>query len=243
MDNGSSYENTGYGSNGQRGWNQFQKGLNYGDSLFDARQRLVISPLYIVPKFAGSNYSFMNLAVAGWEVSGITTLATGFPYDISYAGATSLSLYCSADFSFYACPDVPNQVASATFGNPRIRNGVTGNSVYITNAQSNAANSASKAGFTTGPAAFTAETLGSFGNVHRDPYHGPGINNTNMILAKNFSLVPERNVTLQMRMESDNVFNHTQFSNPTSSFTSGSFGIISSAASARQTQLAAKIYF
>jgi len=91
--------------------------------------------------------------------------------------------------------------------------------------------------------AFTPETLGSFGNVHRDPYHGPGINNTNMILAKNFMLVPERNISLQMRIESDNVFNHTQFSNPTSSFTSGNFGVITSAAAARQTQLAAKIYF
>ena len=44
-------------------------------------------------------------------------------------------------------------------------------------------------------------------------------------------------------MESDNVFNHTQFSNPTSTFGSGTFGMITSAAAARQTQLAAKFYF
>ena len=29
--------------------------LNYGDSAFDVRNRLVFSPLYIVPKFAGSD--------------------------------------------------------------------------------------------------------------------------------------------------------------------------------------------
>jgi len=51
-------------------------------------------------------------------------------------------------------------------------------------------------------------------------------------------------------MESDNVFNHTQFNNPTSTWTdtvtnstTTSFGQISAAATARQTQLAVKIYF
>jgi hypothetical protein len=39
------------------------------------------------------------------------------------------------------------------------------------------------------------------------------------------------------------VFNHTQFNNPTSSFTSSNFGEITTAAAARQTQLGAKIYF
>ena len=240
LDNGSSFENSGFGSSGARGYNQFDQALNFGDSQYDVRHRLVFSPIYRIPTFAGSSHSFRNMALAGWEISGITTVATGFPYDISYAGAASLSLWCSADFNFYACPDVPNQVSKASFGNPRIRQ-ASGNSVYVTNAQSDAAGT--KPGFTSGAAAFTAETLGTFGNTHRNPYHGPGINNTNMILAKNFDLVPEHNISIQLRMESDNVFNHTQFSNPTSSFTSSNFGVITSAASARQTQLAAKIYF
>ncbi len=240
LDNGSSFENSGFGSNGARGYNQFNQALNYGDSQFDVRHRLVFAPIYRIPSFAGSGYSFKNVALAGWEISGIVSVATGFPYDISYAGATSLSLWCSANWNFYACPDVPNQTGPATFGNPRIRQ-KSGNSVYLTNAQSNSGGT--KPGFSSGAAAFQAETLGSFGNVHRNPYHGPGINNTNIIVAKNFMLVPERNVSLQMRLESDNVFNHTQFSNPTSSFTSSNFGVITSAAAARQTQLAVKVYF
>jgi len=239
LDNGSSFENSGFGSNGQRGWNQWAPSLNYGDSLFDARQRLVFSPVYVVPRFSGSNYSFRNLALSGWEISGIVT-ASGFPFDISYAGATSRSLWCSASFYFYTCPDVPEQSAPATFGNPRVRQ-ASGNSVYMTNAQSNA--DGKHPGFTTDPAAFSAEPIGQFGNTRRNPYHGPGINSTNMILAKNFMIVPERNISIQIRMESDNVFNHTQFNNPTSSFTSSNFGVISTAAAARQTQLAAKVYF
>jgi len=78
LDNGSSFEDSGFGSNGARGYNQFVPSLNYGDSQYDARQRLVFSPLYVIPKFAGSAFSFRNVAIAGWEVSGITSLATGF---------------------------------------------------------------------------------------------------------------------------------------------------------------------
>ncbi len=157
LDNGSSFENSGFGGS-VRGWNQFQKSLNYGDSAFDVRHRVVISPLYIVPKFRGSDYSPMNLALAGWEVSGIVTLATGFPYDISYGGGSSAALWCAAGIYFYACPDVPNQLGQITTGSLRTRQAGTGYSTLITNAGT----------------AFTDETTGSFGNIHRNPYHGAG---------------------------------------------------------------------
>jgi hypothetical protein len=226
LDNGSSFENAGFGESGTRGYNQFDPALNYGDSAFDVRNRFVFSPVYVIPKFSGSDYSAKNIALSGWEISGILTLASGFPYDISYAGGTSRSLWCSAGVNFYACPDVPQQLSQITLGNPRVRNG-NGYSTYITN----------------GTTAFTAEPLGSFGNVHRDPYHGPGLNNTNMILAKNFIISSERGISLQLRMESDNVFNHTQFSNPTSTYGSSIFGQITGGAAGRQSQLATKIYF
>jgi hypothetical protein len=92
-------------------------------------------------------------------------------------------------------------------------------------------------------ASFTAEPIGSFGNIHRDPYHGPGINHSNIIITKNLPLGTDSVRRLQLRMESDNVFNHTQLSNPTSTFGSSTFGEITSAAAARLTQLSAKFYF
>ena len=64
-----------------------------------------------------------------------------------------------------------------------------------------------------------------------------------MILAKNFIISSERGISLQLRMESDNVFNHTQFSNPTSTYGSSIFGQITGGAAGRQSQLATKIYF
>jgi Carboxypeptidase regulatory-like domain len=241
LDDASSFENSGFG--GSRGFNQYPggKALNYGNSQFDSRQRFVIAPVYVVPfKKGGSAYSPANLLLSGWEITGIATFATGFPFDVAYDGATSLSLWCSASTSFYACPDVPNQIAPLTKTNPRN---------FVVNAAGSSTNRTawfSNAGLST----FTAENLGQFGNVSRDKYHGPGINNTNLILAKNFALSSDGVRSLQLRMESDNVFNHTQFSLPSGAFSTTSatpsasaFGQISSAAAGRQTQLAAKIYF
>ncbi len=225
LDDASSYEGSGYG--GSRGYNQYDTRLNYGNSSFDARHRFVFSPVYTVPFRSGSNaFSPLTLLLSGWQISGIATFATGFPFDISYGGGTSRSLWCSASYSFYACPDVPQQIAPLVKGNLRVLK-------------------ANKSTFFAGGAtgSFAPEPLGGFGNISRNKYYGPGINNTNLILAKNFALSTESPRSLQLRMESDNVFNHTQFANPTSNITSGNFGLITSAAAGRQTQLAAKIYF
>ena len=233
MDNSSSYENSGYGSSG-RGYNQYFPSLSYGDSTYDARQRLVFAPIYVVPfKRSGSTFSPINVLLSGWQVSGIVTLATGFPFDTAYNGSSSNSLYCSPDVSFYACPDEPNTTGPLVRDNPRVK---TGNHTNW---------------FT--PSNFAIAPLGTFGDAHRDLYHGPGINNTNMILAKNFALSSDGVRTLQLRMESDNVFNHTNFANPASSFStsgnqletgnSGQITGVQSTYPARETQLAAKIYF
>ncbi len=225
MDNASSFENSGFGQNGARGYNQFVPGLNYGDSTFDIRHHFVFAPVYSTPIVKGKSfYSPVSLALSGWQVSGILTLATGEPFDISYAGGTSRSLYCSDEIGFYACPDVPLQIAPLVRTNPKTR-------------------LANGSGQLFSAASFAAEPIGSFGNIHRDPYHGPGTNNTNLILAKNILLSQDSVRRLQLRLESDNVFNHTQLLNPTSNFTSGVFGQISAAAATRLTQLGAKFYF
>lgn len=226
LDNGSSFENSGFGQNGSRGYNQYVPSLNFGNSAFDARQRLVFAPVYEVPYSSGGGpLSVRNLALSGWGISGILSLATGFPYDVSYAGTTSRSLYCSANFSFYACPDVPLQTAPLVRLNPRTRNSTNGFGTYFS------------------PSSFAAEPIGSFGNIGRNPFHGPGINNSNVVVSKRFTVSPEHGISVQLRLESDNVFNHTQFNNPVSTFGRSTFGLITGAVSGRQSQLGAKVYF
>lgn len=246
LDNASSFENSGFGSSG-RGYNQYDTALNYGNSAYDARQRLVFAPIYISPFKGGSSwYSPLNLALSGWEVSGIVTLATGFPFDISYEDGSSNSLWCSSSSTFYSCPDVPVQNGQLVRVNPRLKTlgSLTGDR-WLNNT-----------GLT-----FTPEPIGTFGNTARNEYHGPGTNNTNIILAKNINVSADGVRRLQLRMESDNVFNHTQFSNPGSTVSNSfnplsaqnpsgvqggfptTFGQITAAAAARQTQLALKFYF
>jgi hypothetical protein len=242
LDDGSGYENSGYGGT-TRGYNQYQKGLNYGSSTYDARHRFVFAPIYTVPSFHGHNsFSPVNLALAGWQVSGISSVATGFPFDISYGGGSANALYCSSSFTFYACPDEPNQTGGLTRATPR---------TFIPGLNKTQWFVASTSGLSQAP-------LGQFGNESRNRFHGPGSINTNVILAKNFNLRNDGSMRLQIRMESDNVFNHTNFNNPASTVSSstkgetlsapgtlalGTAGQISVAAAARQTQLAAKFYF
>ncbi len=61
--------------------------LDYGPSDFDVDKRFVASYVYQLPfgrgkKFAGGINRVEDLAVGGWQVTGITTFQTGFPYTV-----------------------------------------------------------------------------------------------------------------------------------------------------------------
>src|SRR5205814_9209345 len=58
-------------------------------------------------------------------------------------------------------------------------------------------------------AAFSQPALGQFGNSGRNILRGPGINNLDLALFKNFDLA--RGARLQFRVESFNVFKHPTF--------------------------------
>jgi hypothetical protein len=246
LDDASSFEGSALGGapNG-RSYNQYVKSLNYGNSTFDVRHRFVIAPIYVVPfRQSGNAFSAYNLLLSGWQISGIATFATGAPFDVLYGSNSASpgnSVWCSPGpgMSYYACPDIPQQVAPIV--RPDIRTMIVN---PTTGASTNRTAFFKTPGLFPGTSpSFVDETIGTFGNVSRNKYHGPGINNTNIIIAKNFALSSDNVRYLQLRMESDNVFNHTQFSKPVSSFTTPNFGAITSAAAARQTQLAVKIYF
>jgi hypothetical protein len=52
--------------------------------------------------------------------------------------------------------------------------------------------------------------LGTYGNAPRDVVRGPGINNIDMSIFKNIPI--REKYRLQLRFETYNTFNHTQFS-------------------------------
>ncbi len=88
---------------------------------------------------------------------------------------------------------------------------------------------------------FSNEQLGQFGNSRRRFFHGPGLNNFDMALAKNTKFTESKE--LQFRVEAFNLFNHAQFSNPTGEINSSQFGLVTSARAARILQLGLKFLF
>lgn len=95
------------------------------------------------------------------------------------------------------------------------------------------------------PAAFADPANGTFGNTPRAPMRYPGNYQTDLSLSKNWQLWSEAS-RLQIRMDSFNVFNHTQFNsaNVTRSTAAGNtFGQFNGARSPREVQLGVKLYF
>jgi hypothetical protein len=81
-----------------------------------------------------------------------------------------------------------------------------------------------------------------FGNMGGGAVLGPGQNNWDMSIAKNFSI--REGQSLQFRSEFFNTFNHAQFSNPTTVASAANFGQISTTSvSPRIIQLALKYLF
>ena len=90
-------------------------------------------------------------------------------------------------------------------------------------------------------AAFAQPAAGALGTVGRNTERGPGVNNLDLALFKNFSLTG--GVRLQFRLESFNVLNHTQFLDVSTNISSANFGVVTSARAARINQLGLKLLF
>jgi hypothetical protein len=232
LDNASSLEDSvanNYGTNYVPGFEH----LSYGNSAYDARQRFAARYNYgiPVPRVLGES-ALLRSVLAGWHLSGVTTLQTGFPVTI-YDGGIFNSLYCD-EFSFVNCPDVPN---TSTFHIKTLNPRNAGHYWFDTST-------------------FTQEPVGTFGNVRRNFFHGPGYNYTNFEIYKNVPLGRESGSRyVQLRLEAYNAFNHANFANPNGNYNAspGSFGKISAVDQpvnaggdpqpGRAIQIAGKLYF
>lgn len=230
LDDGSSFEDLG---SGFRASDPFNRHNDYGDSIYDARQRFVLSYTYAIPSVRHFN-AFERVPsrlTDGWRMTGITTFQSGFP--ISLFDSSLSSLTCNASFSFYGCADRPDAIAPPKLFDPRTGQFGTG------------ANLVDHLFFS--PASFVVPPAGRLGNSGRNFFHGPGINNFDFALFKDTKLTESTRV--EFRAEFFNLFNHTQF-NPVEQVngvigdsSSPSFGRVLGAQSSRVIQLGAKLYF
>jgi Carboxypeptidase regulatory-like domain len=91
------------------------------------------------------------------------------------------------------------------------------------------------------PAAFVKNAPGTFGTVRMNSLLGPRYVDSDLSLVKLFNIHEQQQ--FQLRFEFFNVFNHTNFDFPVSTFNSASFGKIQSSEPARILQFAAKYTF
>jgi hypothetical protein len=95
-----------------------------------------------------------------------------------------------------------------------------------------------------GQSGFSSPAVGSWGNLGKGAFYGPGRHNWNVSLFKSFVFSESRNSRLELRVESFNTWNHTQFNTVGTSYSNLSqFGRFTNTSDPRVFQMGAKIIF
>lgn len=205
------------GQNGPR--DPYNWGLSYGPSDNDVRHRVVVTALWQIPE-ATSLHGVANALLNHWQTNLIAIAQTGTPFSV-------LSNSDTAGYGIGSDTAVPVPGVSADVGHR-----------YYSGGQLHYFN----------PAAFTnvnpllspPGTLGSFGELGRNSFYGPGYVNFDFSLFKEFQVTERQKV--QFRSEFFNLFNHPNFSNPGNTV-GGGLGIIGGANNPRYVQFALKYLF
>ena len=235
IDDTSGYEN----SSGNLTTNPYNFALDRGDSAFDARHRFVASYSWELPSAFHSNGIFHSV-VDGWTITGVTTLQTGFP--LTVYDSSDRSLLCNGiALQNIGCEDTAQYIGSGGVATYDARTSVNSKTAATPN-------TSNLPYYWFDPNDFGHPAYGTLGNEGRNNFHGPGVNNTDLGLFKRFHFGGEGARFVELRLESFNTFNHTQFSAPgttaiTTNVNSANFGRTLVAASGRIIQLGAKIYF
>lgn len=157
--------------------------LDHGLSDFDVNHRFVTSFVYQLPFGRGKKYGAnlnraADLALGGWQTTGIVTFQKGFPFSVL------------ANDNFGLLTTFTQRTNLVPGCDP---NGGFSKSIHEW--------------FNT--ACFVQPLAGQFGDSGRNIIRGPGINNWDLGLGKDFRFT-ER-VAFQFRVETFNTFNHHQY--------------------------------
>ena len=162
---------------------------NYGKAGFDRTHNLTINYIYKLPglsKRLGDN-AVTRQVFDGWEVSGITTFLSGSPLGIGY------NLVQGTDIVGASGGGIDSRVV--LIGDPVLPKSERTFSRFFNTAAVRPP---------------TRAELG-IGNAAKDLIRGPGTNNWDISLFKNFVFGRDGAFRLQYRLETYNTFNHTQF--------------------------------
>ena len=209
--------------------NQNDAHARYGPDGFIRPQRFVLSYLYNLPG-PSSLSSLSGRFLAGWAVSGVTTIQSGERLDITFADRHNVF-----GIGAGALNTDPAQIASGCTAGQLVTHG---------SVQSKLSDYFNAACFTTPPVIGDDGIGTAFGNAGPGIVGGPDQVNFDFALIKRTAFGSDLTRNLEFRAEFFNLFNHTQFSNPDGAFNDATFGVIDSTSVApRIIQLALKLNF
>jgi Carboxypeptidase regulatory-like domain/TonB-dependent Receptor Plug Domain len=210
---------------GYSGWSQLIPVKNFwGPALTDQKLVTNITYVYSFPKISKwVPGKVSQLALDNWQISGITTFASGFPKNISLGTTNS--------FNYLGGGDVTAQVPLTC--NPELPHGQRTFSQFF--------NTACISG---------VPTRGQFGSIlNGNEIRGPGFNNWDVSLTKNWH--PKERSTLMLRWEVFNILNHAEANglnlsatlNPAGQNTNLALGQVTSTLPERRMQFTLKASF
>ncbi len=196
----------------------------WGPSDFDVKHRLVASFIYDLPVGKGRLWApsskILDAVIGGWELTTLGTLQTGRPYNMRYVDNNASTNTISG--GTYATR--PNYVSGQSYLMSKPTVGVAGQWVN--------------------PAAWQEPAGGFVGSTKRNMLYGPGVQNFDMSIDKNFNMPFNEHHKFQIRFDAFNALNHTNFGTPVNDWKNSAGGkITSSALSPRQLQLGARYTF
>jgi len=200
-------------------------GLFRGPSDFDLTHVISFAATWELP-LAKAWANGPKRLTRGWTLYPIVSYRSGSPLDVLAALSRTRT---KAGPSGVGDPELvrANLVSQINFTNietyQKASNGRTGN-FYFDPA---AFERASLVALYNSGAAATNPALRTYGSLGRNAFRGPDRTNVNFTIGKITDLYGER-TKLEIRADFFNLFNHAEFSNPSTSITSGVFGQISS---------------
>jgi hypothetical protein len=188
-----------------------------GSGLFDRRNIFNVNYIYAEPFFKNGN-AFTRTTLGGWQLAGVTVAESGSPQNIYYNGPDVLGLGGNA-------VSRPNIVSKVSF--PR--------------KQAQWFNTAS---FANPVAPWAGGGNNGFGSAGKDTIVAPGLFNWNMSLYKDIPFTAKsEGPRLQLRFESFNTFNHTEFNGIDTGTSDSNYGKVTSTYDPREFQFGGKILF
>jgi hypothetical protein len=191
------------------------KAENYASSLFDQRQRFVVSAVYQLP--IGKRQMFLNRGglldqiIGGWQLGSIITIANGLPTTVSQIGDLD-SLNQNGNY--------PNTTGISPFpAHPTPQKFWNSAAFDITN----------------------PNLYYQIGNMGINTLLTPHTRNWDFSAMKNFRFHERHNI--QFRFEAFNFSNHPNWATPSTNLLNGSFGIVTAAYPMRELQFALKYSF